>query len=133
MIMLMYLLDVLHLWCLSLVLNISAPTGHRDRYLWNITLAIPFLLTLHLTSTLRKKCPYLRFFWSVFFRIRTEYGEILSTFQYSVRMREYTEKKNSGYGHFSRIDLELLQAPYSCSRRIVWVCLTIFKGRRLKC
>ena len=27
--------------------------------------------------TLRKKCPYLEFFWSVFSHIWTEYGEIL--------------------------------------------------------
>ena len=26
--------------------------------------------------TLRKKCPYLELFWSVLFRIWTEYGEI---------------------------------------------------------
>ena len=26
--------------------------------------------------TLRKKCPYSELFWSVFSRIRTEYGEI---------------------------------------------------------
>ena len=27
--------------------------------------------------TLREKCPYWELFWSVFYRIRTEYGEIL--------------------------------------------------------
>ena len=26
--------------------------------------------------SLRKKCPYLEFFWYVFLRIRTEYGDI---------------------------------------------------------
>ena len=41
------------------------------------------------------------FFWSVFSRIRTEYGEILSN---SVRMRENTDQKISEYGHFSRSD-----------------------------
>ena len=30
-----------------------------------------------LTFPLREKCPYSEFFWSVFSRIRTEYGEIL--------------------------------------------------------
>ena len=29
--------------------------------------------------SLREKCPYSEFFWSVFSRIRTEYGEILRT------------------------------------------------------
>ena len=33
------------------------------------------------------------FFWSVFPRIRTEYGEIRSISPYSVRMRENTDKK----------------------------------------
>ena len=33
------------------------------------------------------------FFWSVFYHIRTEYGEILSTFSYSVRMRENKDQK----------------------------------------
>ena len=31
-------------------------------------------LTLSLSFSLRKKCPYLELFWSVFFRIRTKYG-----------------------------------------------------------
>ena len=58
----------------------------------NVTLA---KLTLH------KKCPYSGLFWSVFFRIWTEYGEIRSIFRYSVRMRENVDQKNSEYGHFS--------------------------------
>ena len=49
-----------------------------------------------------KKCPYSDFFWSVFSRIRTEYGEIRSISPYSVRMREHMGKKNSEYGHFLR-------------------------------
>ena len=40
------------------------------------------------------KCFQIRsFFWSVFPRIRTEYGEIRSISPYSVRMRENTEQK----------------------------------------
>ena len=39
------------------------------------------LSVLLLTSKmLRKKCPYSELFWSVFSRIRTEYGEYLSVF-----------------------------------------------------
>ena len=34
--------------------------------------------------SLREKCQYLEFFWSVFSRIRTEYGEILRISPYSV-------------------------------------------------
>ena len=47
---------------------------------------------------LRKKCPYSELFWSVFSRIRTEYGEIRSISQYSIRMRENTDQENPEYG-----------------------------------
>ena len=33
-------------------------------------------LSLHISYTLRKMCPYSEFFWSLFSRIRTGYGEI---------------------------------------------------------
>ena len=33
------------------------------------------------------------FFWSVFFRIRTDYGDLLSKFPSSVRLRENTDQK----------------------------------------
>ena len=49
---------------------------------------------------LREK--YLEFFWSVFSRVRTEYGEILRISPYSVRMPENTDQKNSEYEHFSQ-------------------------------
>ena len=52
---------------------------------------------------LGEKRPYLELIWSVFSRIRTEYGEILcffSIFLYSFRMRENTDQNNSEYGHF---------------------------------
>ena len=40
------------------------------------------------------KCVQIRgFSWSVFFRIRTEYGEIRNISPYSVRMRENTDQK----------------------------------------
>ena len=55
-------------------------------------------------DTLRRECPYLEFFWSVFSRIRTEYGEIQSISPYSVQMQENTDQKNSEYGQFSRSD-----------------------------
>ena len=53
------------------------------------------------TAILYEKCPYLEFFWSVFSRIWTEYGEIESTSQLLVQMWENTDQKNSEYGHFS--------------------------------
>ena len=41
--------------------------------------------------TLLERCPYSEFFWSLFSRIWTEYGE----------MRGKTDQKNTDYGHFS--------------------------------
>ena len=55
----------------------------------------------HAFLTLREKCPYSQFFWSVFSRVWTAYGEIRSISPYSVRMRENTDQKNSEYGHFT--------------------------------
>ena len=52
--------------------------------------------------TLRKKCPYLEFFWSVFSHTRTEYGDLQSKAAYSVQMRENMEQKKSEYVHLSR-------------------------------
>ena len=57
-------------------------------------------ITLKDYKTLHEKCPYSAFFWSVFSRIWSEYGERISL--YSVRMRENTDQKNSEYGDFSR-------------------------------
>ena len=48
------------------------------------------------------KFPYSEFFWSTFFCIRTEYGDLQSKSLYSVQMRENTDQKNSEYGHFLR-------------------------------
>ena len=55
-----------------------------------------------LVITLRQKCPYSELFWSVFSRIRTEYGEILRISSYSVRMRENADQNNCKYGYFLR-------------------------------
>ena len=62
--------------------------------------------------SLRKKCPYSELFWSVFSRIRTEYGEILRISPYSVRMRENTDQNNSECGHFSRRSIGLSSQDY---------------------
>ena len=53
----------------------------------------------HTKQTLRKKCPYSELFWSTFFRIRAEYGEISP---YLVRKRESADQNNSEFGDFSR-------------------------------
>ena len=49
--------------------------------------------------SMRKNCPYSELFWSVFPRIRTEYGEILRISPYSVQMRENANQNNIEYGH----------------------------------
>ena len=62
--------------------------------------------------SLREKCPYLEFFWSIFPRILTEYGEIRNISPYLVRMRENTGQKNSKYGYFSRSDYYVLSETF---------------------
>ena len=57
-----------------------------------------------LYNALHKKCPYSEFSWSSFFRLWTEHKEIFRNSQYSVRMRENTDQKNSEFGHFLRSD-----------------------------
>ena len=52
-------------------------------------------------ASLREKCPYSQISWSVFYRIRTEYGEIRCISLYPVRTSENTNQKNFEYGHFS--------------------------------
>ena len=44
------------------------------------------------TITLRKKCPYSEFFWSVFSHIQTEYGES--------ECGKIRTGKTQEYGHF---------------------------------
>ena len=51
---------------------------------------------------LSEKCPHSEFFWSVFSRIRAEYGEILRISPGSVQMRENADQKNSEYRLLSR-------------------------------
>ena len=36
--------------------------------------------------------------------VRTEYGDLLRKYPYSVRIQENTDQKNSVFGHFSRSD-----------------------------
>ena len=55
-------------------------------------------------SSLRKKYPYLEFFWPRFSLIRSKYGDMSS---YSVRIRENEDQENSEYGHFSRSDYNI--------------------------
>ena len=63
---------------------------------------------------LREKCPYSEFFWSLFSRIQTEYGDIRSISRYSVWMRENTDHKNSKFAHLSH--------SYMVSSILFWFC-----------
>ena len=61
-----------------------------------------YLETFQYLRSLRKKCPYSEFFWTVFYRIHIEYGKIPSISPNSVRLRENADQKNSEYGHLLR-------------------------------
>ena len=69
-----------------------------------------FLREMPLTDSLHEMCPYSEFLWSVFFLIRTEFGDLLCKSPYSVRMRENTDQKNSKYRHFLR-SVSVFHAP----------------------
>ena len=45
-------------------------------------------------QTLREKCPNTEFFWSAFFRVWTEYRDLLRKSLDSVQARENTDQKN---------------------------------------
>ena len=77
-------------YCFCLQLRIGKP----------FSLEVILKTDKKLQRTLPKKCPYSELFRSIFFRIRTEHGEIFFISPYSVRIRENTYQNNSGYGHF---------------------------------
>ena len=63
-----------------------------------------FIKIWHFNSHIHcvKKCPYSQFFWSIFSRSRTKYGEIQIISPYSVQMQENTDQKISEHEHFLR-------------------------------
>ena len=52
-------------------------------------------------GALFKMFPYSKSFWSIFSRVRTEYGFRLRKSSYSVQMPENANQENSKHGHFS--------------------------------
>ena len=56
--------------------------------------------------SLLKKCPYLELFWSVFSRIRTEYGEIIHTSPCSVRMGKIRTRITPNTDTFHVVDVK---------------------------
>ena len=75
----------------------------------HVILSRDAILTSCYSHSLCGKSLYSEFSWSVFCRIRTEYGEIQSTSPYSVQMQENTGQKNYEYGLFSRSDRYILE------------------------
>ena len=59
------------------------------------------ILSNSMKRSLCEKFPNTEFFWSVFSRIWTEYGDVWNKSPCSVRMRENTDQKNSVFRHFS--------------------------------
>ena len=80
--------------------------------------------TWYTLPSLHEKCSYSKLFWSVFTRIRKEYGEILHISPYSVRIRENTDQNNSKYGHILRSALlskSFLQLfNFGCGTKTMW-------------
>ena len=79
---------------LGLIVSKSQTTLCGKRILLNHHSFMNFIICRYLHSV--KKVQIRSFFWSVFSRIRTEYGEILSIFPYSVRMQENAGKMRTG-------------------------------------
>ena len=50
--------------------------------------------------------PYSKFSWSVFSRIRTEYGEIIRISSYKVQMQENTDQKTPNTDTFYAVEAE---------------------------
>ena len=74
---------------------------------------------------LREKCPSSELFWSIFSRIRTEYGEILRISPYSVPMRENMYQNNSEDRDILRSD-EVLKSLLSSFLSIQILCFWIW-------
>ena len=82
---------------------LSKNTGIKSKGNFNTLKLLKRLRVLfNFGQTLRKNYWYSELFWSVFFRIWTDYGEIRSISLYSVQMREIADQNNSEHGHFLR-------------------------------
>ena len=84
-------------------------SGDRERVNWEQTSYINYnekpshFLAFFKSVALHKLYPNMEFFWSAFYRIRTEYRDLLYKSLHSVWMCENTDiLKNSISGHFSR-------------------------------
>ena len=90
------------LWsCCQYRINMNMIYENRRRSASNDPFTRAFLWLLCFVS-LHERHRYSELFWSLFSRIRTEYGDIVRISTYSVELRENTDQKNIKYGHFSR-------------------------------
>ena len=64
-------------------------------------------LVVHLYLHCAKGVKIWNFFWSVFFRIWTEYGDLLCKFPYSVQMWENLDQKKLVFSHSEKIVFDL--------------------------
>ena len=79
-------------------------------------------------NSLREKWPYSELFWRAFFRIRTEYEEIICISLYLVRLRGNADQNNSKYEHFLRSDSCTLQ-PKMLKFQDSFTCITSWRNQ----
>ena len=77
----------------KIIQQIDFPKCLKKKSLFSIQEQLGRNITMQLWCTLYEKCPNTEFFWSVFSRIWTEYGDLLRKSPYSVRIRENTDQK----------------------------------------
>ena len=116
-----------------MVFNLHENTFYNN--MWQQKLAWqtcdPLILCLHYL-TLLENCPNSKFCCSAFSCIQTEYGEIFHISPYSVQMREYTDQKNSEYGHFSRsVNLQFRSYSLQCVQLVLVISDKILPKRIL--
>ena len=75
-----------------IIIIIAHYNREYNHTLWNI-LKLKY-------QALRKECSYLKFFWSVFYHIRTEYGYLQSKPSYLVKFRKTRTRKNTNTDTF---------------------------------
>ena len=111
-----FCLDVVETWFVGFSPSFIPFMPHYRPYKIRFTLTSLSLFPFHISpavtriSTLRKKCSYSDLFWSAFFRIRTEYREIIRISPYSVQIRENADQNNSEYGHFLHSAKEMVSS-----------------------
>ena len=84
------------------------------------------LSVFFLLLSLPEKCQIRSFFWSVFSRIRSEYGEIRRISPYSVRMRENTDQKKTPYLNTFHVVYLFVSfwhfSPYLLANDLIFFC-----------